>query len=147
MAEKKRTRKAKPVEEFFDGDVIDTTEVEEPIKNDTVTVCANLPRDTVFEVVDRSGNVQEILIKGNAGKLRGKVAGILPVGAFGITLNVPAEAWKQIQQNFKDDNRFKSGLIFSTTASKARKEAAERKDLRNGYEPIDPEKTKTHPNE
>ena len=143
----KRTRKKKEevveTEMLKNGDVIDTEEPIEEIKNDTVTVCANIPRDCIFEAIDNRGKVQKIRIYGNAGKLRGKEAGVLPVGAFGVTWNVPAKAWEQIKRNFADDPRFKNGLIFATTAGKARKEAVERKDLRKGFEPIDPKKVKT----
>ena len=144
----KRTRKKKEevvveTEMLKNGDVIDTEEPIEEIKNDTVTVCANIPRDCIFEAIDNRGKVQKIRIYDNAGRLRGKEAGVLPVGAFGVTWNVPAKAWEQIKRNFADDPRFKNGLIFATTAGKARKEAVERKDLRNGFEPIDPKKAKT----
>lgn len=152
---KKTTKKVeKPVEEpkvdeaLVDGDVIDTSEPLEEIKNDTVMVCSNFPRDIIFVVKDNAGKDVRIRIKGNATNLRGKPSGILPIGAYGITANVPAEAWEQIKNNYRDDARIKQGLIFASTPSKARKEAKERKDLRNGFEPIDPEKTiKTKPNE
>ena len=142
----KRTRKKKEEvnEEVLNtGDVINTEEVVEPVKNDTVTVCANIPRDCIFEVLNNKGKIEKIRIHGNSNNLRGKEAGVLPVGAYGITVNVPVEAWEQIKRNFADDPRFKNGLIFATTAGKARKEAVERKDLRNGFEPIDPKKAKT----
>ena len=142
----KRTRKKKEEvneEVLKTGDVINTEEVVEPVKNDTVTVCANIPRDCIFEVLNNKGKIEKIRIHGNSNNLRGKEAGVLPVGAYGITVNVPIEAWEQIKRNFADDPRFKNGLIFATTAGKARKEAVERKDLRNGFEPIDPKKAKT----
>ena len=142
----KRTRKKKEEineEVLKTGDVINTEEVVEPVKNDTVTVCANIPRDCIFEVLNNKGKIEKIRIHGNSNNLRGKEAGVLPVGAYGITVNVPVEAWEQIKRNFADDPRFKNGLIFATTAGKARKEAVERKDLRNGFEPIDPKKAKT----
>lgn len=139
------TKRNKKVEEetLQTGDVIDANEKLEPEKNDTVTVASNMPRDCIFEVVDNRGRKQEVLIKGNAGHLRGKAAGILSEGAYGITTNVPVEAWEQIKRNFAEDNRFKQGLIFASTAGKVRKEAIERKDLRNGFEPIDPKQVKT----
>lgn len=142
----KRTHKRKEEvnEEVLNtGDVINTEEVVEPVKNDTVTVCANIPRDCIFEVLNNKGKIEKIRIHGNSNNLRGKEAGVLPVGAYGITANVPVEAWEQIKRNFVDDPRFTKGLIFATTAGKARKEAIERKDLRNGFEPIDPKKAKT----
>lgn len=152
MAEtKKRTRKpAKKTTakaEFETGEVILVDELDEPEKNDTVTVCSNFPRDITFEVKDRAGRTVEILIKGNSGHLRGKAAGVLPLGAYGITMNVPKEAWEQISSIYKEDARIKRGLIFATKAANARAEAKERKALRNGYEPIDEKQTKVKANE
>ena len=152
---KPRARKAKPVETenmventVVDGEVIGEGNFEsEPVKNDTVCVCSNWPLDHIFEVVDNRGNIQRIRINGNGTGLRGKPSGVLAVGAYGITTNVPVEAWEQIKVRYQDDNRIKSGLIFATTPNKARKESAERKDLRNGFEPIDPTATKTKENE
>lgn len=159
MAEtKKRTNAKKPAKkpatkttakkaEFETGEVILADELDELELNDTVTVCSNFPRDITFEVKDRAGRTVEILIKGNSGHLRGKAAGVLPLGAYGITMNVPKEAWEQIVSVYKDDARFKQGLIFATKASNARAEAKERKALRNGYEPIDEKQTKVKANE
>lgn len=159
MAEtKKRTSTKKPAKkpatkttakkvEFETGEVILADEMDELERNDTVTVCSNFPRDITFEVKDRAGRTVEILIKGNSGHLRGKAAGVLPLGAYGITMNVPKEAWEQIVSVYKDDARFKQGLIFATKASNARAEAKERKALRNGYEPIDEKQTKVKANE
>lgn len=163
MAAKKVTRKKKTekvaepaveikkevetAEPLLDGDVIDTSEPDEEVKNDTVVVCSNFPRDIIFKVKDNSGKDVRILIKGNSTNLRGLPSGILPVGAYGITANVPIEAWEQIKRNYCNDARIKRGLIFASTPSKARKEAKERKDLRNGFEPIDPTKIQTKPNE
>ena len=147
-AVKKSTKKAeKVVTEFESGDVILTDEVEEVVKNDTVTVCSNFPRDVVFTAKDNAGKTVDILIRGNGGFLRGKGAGVLPVGAYGITTNVPKEAWEQISTIYKDDARFKQGLIFATTANKARSEAKERKALRNGFEPIEAKDVKVKANE
>ena len=150
MAEtKKRTNAKKPAKkpEFETGEVILADELDELEKNDTVTVCSNFPRDITFEVKDRAGRTVEILIKGNSGHLRGKAAGVLPLGAYGITMNVPKEAWEQIASIYKEDARIKKGLIFATKASNARAEAKERKALRNGYEPIDEKQTKVKANE
>jgi hypothetical protein len=147
-AVKKSTKKAeKVVTEFESGDVILADEVEEVVKNDTVTVCSNFPRDVVFTATDNAGKTVDILIRGNGGFLRGKGAGVLSIGAYGITMNVPKEAWKQISTIYKDDARFKDGLIFATTANKARSEAKERKALRNGFEPIEAKDVKVKANE
>ena len=146
-AVKKAVKKAEEVvTEFVSGDVILADEVEEVVKNDTVTVGSNYPRDVIFEAKDNKGNTVEILIRGNSANLRGKGAGVLPIGAYGITTNVPVEAWEQIQAVWKDDERFKKGLIFATSANKARAEAKERNKLRNGFEPVE-EQNKVEPNE
>ena len=162
MAEKKtrkRTRKgvemvAQPVQEetvttVLDGEVIGAKDYDaEPVKNDTVVVCSNWPTNHVFEVPDNRGNMQRIVIKGNGTHLRGLPSGILAVGAYGITTNVPKEAWEQIKVRYQDDPRIKNGLIFASTHAKARREAAERSALRNGFEPVDPHETKlTKPND
>lgn len=146
-AKKPATKTTAKKAEFETGEVILADELDELEKNDTVTVCSNFPRDITFEVKDRAGRTVEILIKGNSGHLRGKAAGVLPLGAYGITMNVPKEAWEQIVSVYKDDARFKQGLIFATKASNARAEAKERKALRNGYEPIDEKQTKVKANE
>ena len=137
-AVKKAVKKAEEVvTEFETGDVILADEVEEVVKADTVTVCSNFPRDIIFEAKDNKGRIVEILIRGNSANLRGKGAGVLPLGAYGITTNVPREAWEQIATIYKDDARFKDGLIFASDARNARSEARERKGLRNGFEPIE----------
>lgn len=146
-AKKHVTKTTAKKAEFETGEVILADELDELEKNDTVTVCSNFPRDIVYEVKDRAGRTVEILIKGNSGHLRGKAAGVLPLGAYGITMNVPKEAWEQIASIHKEDARIKKGLIFATKASNARAEAKERKALRNGYEPIDEKQTKVKANE
>ena len=154
MATKKTTKKvtrprAKKVEvpvesTVIDGEVIGKDEFEEiPVKNDTVCVCSNWVTDHIFEVLDNSGNIVRVRVNGNGHHLRGQTSGILPIGAYGITTNVPVEVWEQIKTRYKDDPRIKQGLIFATEHNKARKEASERKDLRNGLEPIDPKATRT----
>lgn len=146
-AKKPATKTTAKKAEFETGEVILADELDELEKNDTVTVCSNFPRDITFEVKDRAGRTVEILIKGNSGHLRGKAAGVLLMGAYGITMNVPKEAWEQIASVYKDDARFKNGLIFATKASNARAEAKERKALRNGYEPMEEKQTKVKANE
>ena len=52
-AVKRAVKKAEEVvTEFETGDVILADEVEEVVKNDTVTVCSNYPRDIIFEAKD-----------------------------------------------------------------------------------------------
>ena len=131
----------KDAETVVDGEVIGADVLEEvPEKNDTVVVASNWPRNIIFDVMDDTGHLRSVLIRGNGTHLKGLPAGTLSAGAYGITTNVPKELWEKIEAQHKDDPRFKDGLIFASTQKKVRKEATERKDLRNGFEPIDTSK-------
>ncbi len=142
---------AEPVEEIkdesevSDGDVIGGT-AEEIVtaknEGDTVCVCSNYPFDIKYRVPDASGRYRDIVFKGNASNLRGKEKGILPIGAYGVTTNVPREAWDWILKHRPDEPAIKNGNLFATSASKARAAAEERKDVRHGYEPIEPKKNR-----
>lgn len=131
----------KDAETVVDGEVIGADVLEEvPEKNDTVVVASNWPRNIIFEVMDDTGHMRSVLIRGNGSHLKGLSSGILSVGAYGVTTNVPKELWEKIAAQHKDDPRFKEGLIFASTQKKVRREATERKDLRNGFEPVDTSK-------
>lgn len=131
----------KDAETVVDGEVIGADVLEEvQEKNDTVVVASNWPRNIIFEVMDDTGHMRSVLIRGNGTHLKGLPSGILSVGAYGVTTNVPKELWEKIAAQHKDDPRFKEGLIFASTQKKVRREATERKDLRNGYEPVDTSK-------
>ena len=131
----------KDAETVVDGEVIGADVLEEvPEKNDTVVVASNWPRNIIFDVMDDTGHMRSVLIRGNGTHLKGLASGILSVGAYGVTTNVPKELWEKIAAQHKDDPRFKGGLIFASTQKKVRREATERKDLRNGYEPVDTSK-------
>lgn len=131
----------KDAETVVDGEVIGADVLEEvPEKNDTVVVASNWPRNIIFDVMDDTGHMRSVLIRGNGTHLKGLPSGILSVGAYGVTTNVPKELWEKIAAQHKDDPRFKDGLIFASTQKKVRREATERKDLRNGFEPVDTSK-------
>ena len=131
----------KDAETVVDGEVIGADVLEEvPEKNDTVVVASNWPRNIIFDVMDDTGHMRSVLIRGNGTHLKGLASGILSIGAYGVTTNVPKELWEKIAAQHKDDPRFKGGLIFASTQKKVRREATERKDLRNGYEPVDTSK-------
>ena len=131
----------KDAETVVDGEVIGADVLEEvPEKNDTVVVASNWPRNIIFEVMDDTGHMRSVLIRGNGTHLKGLPSGILSAGAYGVTTNVPKELWEKIAAQHKDDPRFKEGLIFASTQKKVRREATERKDLRNGFEPVDTSK-------
>lgn len=131
----------KDAETVVDGEVIGADALEEvQEKNDTVVVASNWPRSIVFDVKDDTGHMRSVLIRGNGTHLKGLPSGVLSVGAYGVTTNVPRELWDKIAAQHKDDPRFKDGLIFASSQKKVRREATERKDLRNGFEPVDTSK-------
>lgn len=116
------------------------------VTSNKVVVASNFPSRLKFRVPTRSGT-QEVVIMGNAENLRGKDKGILPTsGAFGITV-LDSEVWEAIEKNYSNFPAIKNGLIFAANSSASVKsEVANRQDLKNGLEPIDPDKTLTKPN-
>lgn len=138
-------------DEVVDGEVIggetEETAEEAPVQTsgDTVTVCSNYPRDLKFMVPDNFGRQVAVVIKGNATNLRGKEKGIIPIGGYGVTTCVPKDAWEWILKHRPDDEFIKKGLVFATTAAKARAAAKERAELRHGFEPADTKKANSRP--
>lgn len=120
-------------------------EAKAAVKSDTVTICLNYPHNVKFNVpAGYSGQKKTYEFNGNAVDLRGKAKGILPVGRFGYTFGVPREVWEYISKTYKNMPLIKNGLLFAAETDAAR-ESNERESLRNGYEPIDPEKAKSEP--
>lgn len=110
-----------------------------PVSGDTVVVALNRPYGLSF----RMPNGKKVTIKGNGESLIGKEKGILPIGAYGLT-TIAADDWDYIMKNFSTMPIFKNGLCFATKRkADAVDEAENRDDLRNGLEPVDPEKTAT----
>lgn len=114
----------------------------------TVTVALNYPRSIAFDIPAAGGGKKIVVINGNAVNLRGLDMGVLPPGGtFGLTFGVPAEDWEAIKAKYCGMPIFRNGLIFATgTPSEAKKEAETRRDMRNGFEPIDTAKSRTQPN-
>lgn len=132
-----------------DGEIIGGTtesDIEVPITEttNTVAVCSNYPRDIKFKVPDSHGIEQNIIIRGNAGNLKGKASGIIPIGAYGITV-VDADAWAYIEKNYKDAPYIRNGLMFASKSKNARAAIKERTGLRHGFEPVDPETVGSEP--
>lgn len=106
---------------------------------DTVVVALNRPYGLSF----RMPNGRKVVIKGNGESLIGKEKGVLPIGAYGLT-TIAADDWDYIMKHHSSMPIFKNGLCFATKRkADALDEAENRDDLRNGLEPIDPEKTAT----
>lgn len=114
---------------------------------DVVLVASNFPHSQVFSIKDNAGIVHNVVIKGNAENLRGAKAQPLPVGAYGLT-RVKTELWEAIKTQYAKHPHIKNGLVFATKYNnnyEASEETAERKDVRNGLEPINVDGKETNP--
>jgi hypothetical protein len=112
----------------------------------TVTVAYNHPRSLTFLVTDNRGNPRRLTINGNATHLRGLPKGILPTGGqYGLTFGVDGELWEAVERKYGQMPAFENGLIVVTAESDIAAAVRERKDVRNGFEPIDPMRTNTKP--
>jgi hypothetical protein len=110
--------------------VIDTT--------DTVILCLNYPQDLELAIPTSKGTIERIILNGNNTHLRGKEKGINPVGAYGVTPNVPRAAWEWFCKNYPEFWLIKEHLLFCATKDdkySVEAETDERKALRNGFEP------------
>ena len=108
----------------------------------TVVVALNRVQGIDYPMPD--GRV--VSIAGNAVGLRGQEMGVLPVGAYGLT-EIREDDWLYIQKMWGQTPLFKNGLIFASTKGEkdAKAEARNREDLRNGFEPVDPDRSATKP--
>lgn len=111
----------------------------------TAMVAVALNRATGIQFAMPDG--RKVIVNGNAASLRGKEKGVLPVGAYGLTM-VPASDWEYIRKTYGGMEIFQHGLIFAAgRKADAADEAAEKAELRHGIEPVDPESTATRPDE
>lgn len=106
--------------------------------SDTVTLCLNYPQDLELAIPTSKGTIERIILNGNNTHLRGKEKGINPVGAYGVTPNVPRAAWEWFCENYPEFWLIKEHLLFCATKDdkySVEAETDERKALRNGFEP------------
>lgn len=115
----------------------------------TVTVFYNSVRGIDFDIFDKNGNKVVVKINGTNSLVKNPVDGsiipsaVLPLaGAYGITTNVDAEAWAEVEKVYGEMPIFKKGFIKASTpkTEKAAKETVGNKA--NGDEPIKPKKGK-----
>jgi len=61
------------------------------------------------------------------------------IAGHGITQNVPVETWEAIQKQHAHALWLKNGFVFANSdGDDLQEEASDKKALRNGFEPIDP---------
>ncbi|HJA08904.1 MAG TPA: hypothetical protein H9962_06920 [Candidatus Mailhella merdigallinarum] len=111
-----------------------------------VYVYANLPSGQIFALPD-GGKVE---IKGvPASLLRGPEGERLKGGKYGVT-RVKKNEWDAVLRLYGTMAIFRNGLVFATGSEfDGGEEAHQRRDLRHGFEPLDPrgKKVKTTPAE
>ena len=113
--------------------------VTQPAAVKDVFICSHLHKGIIFNLPDD----QKVRIAGINDRLRGREKGIIPASG-GIYTKVSAEAWEAIKTAFQDFPAIKNGLIYAeTTAGRAKAAIREKADLKDGFAPVDPEKTRT----
>ena len=109
------------------------------VPSNTVVVCFNSPYSIEFIIRENSGLDKKVTINGNATHLKGKDKGVLPLaGAHGLTFGVLKEDWEQIKHLYGTMGIFRNGLIWAEeTSARAADSVKEKKNVANGFEPID----------
>lgn len=107
-------------------------------KANDVFVCSHLHRGLLFDMPDGS----RVRIGGVNDALRGKAKGIIATGG-GVYTCISADAWAYISKTYAELDPIKHGLIYAEeSASRAKAAIREKEELRDGFEPVDPEKSK-----
>lgn len=122
-----------------DAKGVDAPAVKTSAKSDTVFVALNRVNGIKFALA----NGERVLINGNGAPLVGREMGVIPIGGYGLT-EISREAWEYIEKTYGCMEIFQNGLIFATDKrGDTEMESVNRRSLRHGLEPIDPEKTVT----
>ena len=112
-----------------------------------VTVLLNSVRDIVFDVTDNSGKIHKVKINGSGSLIRQNGAVIpsshLPgAGSYGVTHNVDADLWEQVEKTYGSMSIFKKGYIKATAPKSETDAKAELSSKANGEEPAAPQEKK-----
>lgn len=112
----------------------------------TVTVLYNSVRDIVFDVKDKNGKEIEVKINGSGSLVKKPDGTIIPsvalpvAGAYGITTNVDAEVWAEVEKLYGSMAIFQKGYIKASTPKTEKADKEEISAKVNGEEPIKPKK-------
>ena len=114
-------------------------QTESPKASNDVFVCSHLHKAVLFEMPDG----RQVRLSGINDHLKGKAKGIIDTGG-GIYTKIAATDWGFIAKTFADWPALKNGLIYAAQNPRTAKAMIrEREELRDGFEPIDPTKTRT----
>lgn len=103
-----------------------------------VVVRLNHPYSVYFDMPDG----RRVKVNGSNEELRG-AGGVVVPGAFGETI-LDREDWESISAKYGNMTIFEKGYIFAANdKASANDQAREKRELRNGLEPVDVRKTKS----
>jgi hypothetical protein len=114
----------------------------------TVTVLLNSVRDIAFDVTDNSGKIHIVKINGSGSKIRDEQGVVIPsshlpgAGSYGVTHNVDADLWAEVEKTYGSMNLFKKGYIKATTPKTEQGAKEELAHKANGEEPAAPQEKK-----
>lgn len=96
-----------------------------------VTIGCKLPHGLIIEARNNDGEMQRVTLNGaNAARI---------VGGYGITEAVPAAVWNAwLKRNAKFPAVINGQVFIHTDLKSAESIARERRDVRSGFEAIDP---------
>ncbi|VUC79924.1 Uncharacterised protein [Raoultella terrigena] len=95
------------------------------VKNSTYVIGCKLPNGLSF----RHGEEKITLAGANSSSI---------INGFGITRDVPAEAWEAFEKAHKDSKFIKNGIVFAVSDEKSAADAAlERSKQKTGLEQAD----------
>lgn len=113
----------------------------------TVTVLLNSVRDIVFDVTDNSGKTHYVKINGSGSLIRNPQGLVIPsshlpgAGAYGVTHNVDADLWAEVEKVYGSMSIFQKGYIKATTPKTEKDAKAELSSKANGEEPAETQET------
>jgi hypothetical protein len=88
----------------------------------TVTVLYKRANDIRFDIKDKNGKEISLVVKGANAKIRNEDGTVIPSSAlpygemaYGITPNVDAEVWAEVEKVYGSMSIFKLGIIKATT--------------------------------
>lgn len=114
-------------------------------KSKTVTVLYKRAQDIRFDVKDKNGVEHSLIIKGANAQIRNADGSViksaaLPFGAdaYGITPNVDAELWAEVEKLYGSMNIFKMGVIRATEPAGEKEAKEEIRKVEKTDDPIEP---------
>ena len=114
-------------------------------KSKTVTVLYKRAQDIKFDIMDKNGAKHSLIVKGANAQIRNADGSViqsaaLPFGAdaYGITPNVDAELWAEVEKLYGSMSIFKMGIIRATEPAGEKEAREEISKIEKTDDPIEP---------